>query len=56
MAERRPKPRKPETETEKEKTATQSDTVNLSPEELKAISGGINPQPLPPGRAEIRQQ
>jgi hypothetical protein len=41
MAERRPKPRKPETETEsKEKTATQSKTVDLSPEELKFISGG----------------
>jgi hypothetical protein len=41
MAEQRPKPRKPETETEsKEKTATQSATVDLSPEEMKAISGG----------------
>ena len=41
MAEQRPKPRKPETETEsKEKTAPQAETVNLSPEELKAISGG----------------
>jgi hypothetical protein len=39
MAEQRPKPRKPETES-KEETSTKSDTVNLSPEELKGISGG----------------
>jgi hypothetical protein len=25
----------------------------LSPAELDAVSGGLNPQPLPPGRAPV---
>jgi hypothetical protein len=33
-------PRKPETEST-EKTSTESDTVNLSPEELRSIWGGF---------------
>jgi hypothetical protein len=53
MARQRPKPRKPETES-KEKTSTQSDTVNLSPEELKSISGGAKVRPPPKAKLTSR--
>ena len=58
MAEKRPKPRQPETES-KEETSTKSDTVNLSPEELKGISGGAgHAQPIhkPPSKTEFPYQ
>jgi hypothetical protein len=48
MSDQRREKKKPITEPDKRKKAQKEATVNLSPEELRAISGGsYNPKPGP---------